>query len=172
MIDGEKIYLRALEPTDIEILMKWENNQDIWNISNTIAPFSKFILQEYIKNSHLDIYTTKQYRFVICEKNSLNPVGTIDLFDFDPHNQRVGVGILIDRDFRSKGYATEAISLLSKYCFNVLLVHQIFANIMEDNFESIKIFEKSGFKLIGNKKDWIRTKKGFLNELTYQKIAN
>ena len=30
------------------------------------------------------------------------PLGCIDLFDFDPVNMRVGVGVLIDPQFRGK----------------------------------------------------------------------
>ena len=55
-----EIILRALEPGDIDVLYRWENDPDIWHVSNTYTPYSKFILEKYIENSHLDIYQMKQ----------------------------------------------------------------------------------------------------------------
>jgi diamine N-acetyltransferase len=59
-IQTEHIYLRALEPSDLELLYACENNRDVWNVSNTITPFSKHILQQYLEASQNDIYTNKQ----------------------------------------------------------------------------------------------------------------
>ena len=60
-----EIILRALEPTDIDALYKWENDPEIWHVSNTCTPYSKYILEKYIENSHLDIYQVKQLRLMI-----------------------------------------------------------------------------------------------------------
>ena len=71
-----------------------ENNGSLWKISDTILPFSKYHLEKYIKESNLDIFSEKQFRFVICLENK-TPVGLIDIFDFDPINHRAGIGIVI-----------------------------------------------------------------------------
>ena len=44
------------------------------------------------------------------------------------------------------------------------------ANISEDNIASIHLFKKTGFELVGVKKDWRRTLNGWKNELMFQKI--
>ena len=119
---GEHIYLRALEPNDLEVLYHWENNPAIWKVSNTFAPFSKFVLEQYLVNAHEDIFTAKQIRLLICSIDN-TPIGTIELFEFDAHHSRVGIGIMIDKDVENKGYATEALNLLMKYCFEILLVN-------------------------------------------------
>ena len=152
-LQGENIYLRALEPGDVETLYKWENNPAIWTVSNTITPFSKFVLEQYLVNAHEDIFTTKQIRLMICLKNN-TPVGTIELFDFDPMHSRVGIGIMINEGFQNKGYAQESLKLLSRYCFEVLLVKQIYCNISATNEKSIHLFKKNGFVEIGLKKHW------------------
>ncbi len=59
------ISLRALEPEDLELLYEWENNLSYWTISSTVAPFSKFTLKRYLKNSHKNIYETGQLRLMI-----------------------------------------------------------------------------------------------------------
>ena len=165
-----KVRFRALEPDDIDLLYEWENDSEIWEVSNTYEPFSKYILAKYIKESQRDIYESKQVRMII-ETHEGKAVGAIDLFDFDPFHFRAGVGILIhDEKDRKLGYATDALQLLCNYATNHLRLHQLFANISADNAASIKLFENNGFELSGTKKDWRRTMDGWKNELMFQKI--
>ena len=165
-----KIRFRALEPEDIDILFEWENDTEIWEISNTFEPYSKYILAKYIKDSQQDIYESKQIRMII-ETIDGKAVGAIDLFDFDPFHFRAGVGILIhDEKDRKLGYATDALQLLCAYASNYLRLHQLYANISEDNLASLHLFKSNGFELIGTKKDWRRTLDGWKNELMFQKL--
>ena len=165
-----KIRFRALEPEDIDLLFEWENDAEIWEISNTFEPFSKYILAKYIKDSQRDIYESKQIRMII-ETIDGKAVGAIDLFDFDPFHFRAGVGILIhDEKDRKLGYASDSLKLLCSYATNYLRLHQLYANISEDNLASIHLFKSNGFELVGTKKDWRRTLDGWKNELMFQKI--
>jgi diamine N-acetyltransferase len=171
----DEIVLRAPEPSDLEVLYRWENDPEIWHVSNTIAPFSKYLLEKYIENAHLDIYQVKQLRLMIDVKGDGNkksrPVGTIDLFDFDPYHNRAGVGILIgDKSDRQKGYATLALKKFIDYCFNTLQLHQLYCNITQGNTESLKLFKKCGFTVAGRKVDWIKTPGKYLEEFFLQFI--
>jgi len=155
------IRFRALEPDDLDLLFEWENDLEIWEVSNTFEPFS---------DSHRDIYESKQVRMVI-ENLEGKAVGAIDLFDFDPFHFRAGVGIMIhDKNDRKHGYATDALELLCQYAANYLRLHQLYANIGEDNQDSIKLFTKNGFTLCGTKKDWRNTSDGWKTEMMFQKI--
>jgi len=169
MLENKLIKLRALEPTDVDLIYKWENDTKIWNVSNTITPFAKHIIQAYIESAHLDIYQTKQLRLII--ETSSTPIGTIDLFDFDPYNLRAGIGILIAEDKnKQKGYATSTLELFINYAFNTLGLHQLYCNISESNTASLKLFTNAGFEIIGIKKDWNKTSNGFENEYILQKL--
>lgn len=154
MLKGNKISLRPMEPVDIDLLYQWENAQENWHISGTHAPFSKHILEQFV-NSENDIFVNKQMRLMIVENVDNRVIGTIDLFEFDPLNMRVGVGILIaDSADRSKGFAKEALQLLTEYAFNVINVHQLFCHVQESNEASLGLFKGVGFKITGTKKDW------------------
>ena len=156
MLKGENILLRAMEPSDVDLLYKWENDTSIWHVSNTITPFSKHVLQQYVDNSHLDLYTTKQLRLIIDNNQNKKSIGCIDLFDFEPYHKRAGIGVLIsNKDDRNKGFAKEALSLLIQYSFLRLNLHQLYCNITTDNEASIKLFTQFGFEIIGTKKQWI-----------------
>ena len=168
---GERIRLRALEPQDVELLYKWENDTSVWVASHTQTPFSRFVLEQYIASSHLDLHTNKQLRLIISEVNKEDAVGAIDLFDFDPYHLRAGVGILIADEFRNKGYAFEALELLKDYAFNTLLLKQLYCNVTASAEASLQLFEKCGFQRSGVKKLWNRVSSDkFEDELILQNI--
>lgn len=168
------IQLRALEPEDLEILFKWENNTNIWNVSNTLTPFSRFIIKQYLENYHKDIYELKELRLIIDLKhdnNKFTAIGLIDLFDFDPFHNRAGVGIVINNtNERGKNYATNALKLLIEYSFNYLKLNQLYCNIATSNAPSLKLFKNCGFEIIGTKKKWLRSPNGWEDEYFLQLI--
>jgi len=173
--NSPEIVLRALEPSDIDLLYSWENDREIWRVSNTIVPYSKYILKKYLENAHLDIYQTKQLRLMIDLKydkgSKSKPIGTVDLFDFDPYHNRAGVGILIgDKSERKKGYASVTLENLINYAFHSLQLHQIYCNILTDNKDSLNLFQKHGFKIIGEKKEWIKVPEKYTGEYMLQLI--
>jgi diamine N-acetyltransferase len=171
-LKGEHIYLRALEPEDLDFLYKLENNPEIWEISSTTAPYSKHVLQRYLENAHKDIYEVKQLRLCICNLKG-NVLGLIDLFDFDPKNLRVGMGIIVDQQVeRNKGVGTEAVEILTNYAFLVLGMKQVYVNVLEENTSSIHLFLKLGFEKVGVKRDWIYSNGAFKNEILFQKILS
>jgi len=169
-LKGENIYLRALEPLDLDFLYELENNTEIWEISGTVTPYSKQVLRIYLENAHRDIFDVKQLRLCICE-NSSKLIGLIDLFDFDPKNRRAGLGIVVlQNDDRNKGVGSEAIELLCEYSFETLNLHQLYANVASDNEASLHLFKKMRFEQVGVKKDWIFSQAGYKNEILFQKI--
>ncbi len=171
-LKNEYVSLRAIEPSDIDVLYQWENDTTNWNVSNTQTPFSKFVLEQYIASAHQDIYSVKQLRLIICDKDE-KAIGSIDLFDFDPGNSRAGIGILIaEQSDRKKGYASEALKLLIEYSFTILDLHQLYCNITMDNEASILLFQKHGFLITGMKKEWIRDGQSFKDELLLQRMRS
>lgn len=172
-LQGQKIYLRALEPEDLDFIYLVENDEEIWHVSQTQTPYSYYLIKQYLENAHLDIYEAKQLRMVICCIETKKTVGLIDLFDFDPKNRRAGVGILLQStENRNKGYGSEAVQLMIKYSFEHLNLNQLYANISVKNEASMALFIKFGFQLIGIKKAWNLTSQGYEDEGFYQLINN
>ena len=171
-LKGENIYLRALEPEDLEFIHTIENDETIWEISNTQTPYSKFLIKQYLEHAHKDIFEVKQLRLVISSYKN-EALGMIDLFDFDFKNSRAGVGILVkEPKNRAKGFGREALELLINYSFVHLDLHQLYCNISEDNEASIKLFSNQEFKKVGLKKDWICYDGSYKNEYLFQLINN
>ncbi len=170
-LETDIIRLRALEPEDVDILYKWENDTNIWKVSNTIAPFSRYILRQFIENQKYDIYETRQIRLIIESKQSGKPVGSIDIFDIDPYNQRAGIGILIyDTKDQGQGYASSALAALIRYCFHILCFNQLYCNILSNNTRSLNLFKSKGFAVVGLKREWVKTTTDWLDEYMLQLI--
>lgn len=171
MLKGDNVHLRAVEPSDVDFLYNCENNPENWRISHTLAPFTRDSIERYVSIEQ-DVFLYRQVRFIICI-NTGEPIGTIDLFEYDPIHLRAGVGILIaEENDRNKGYATESLELIIRYAFDHLMLETLFCNILEDNYVSLRLFEKRGFEVSGLKKNWIKTKDGMKNEFILQLLNN
>lgn len=160
-LENEKIRLRNLEPEDLELLYRWENDSSLWSVGNTVSPLSRYVLKEYIAESHRDIYDLKQLRLMIERAADGIAIGLVDLFDFDPHHRRAGIGILVDPLYQQQGFATEALSLLIRYAFSFLKLHQLYVHVPVRNEASKSLFSRSGFTVTGTFKEWLAAPEGY-----------
>ena len=177
LLENVRIKLRAPEPEDLDSLYKWENDTTLWHLGSTLSPFSLFDLKQYILSTK-DLYEAKQLRLIIEKKSELNTslpltaVGSIDLYDFDAHNSRAAIGIMIDKEYQQKGLATEALSLLCKYAFSFLKLHQLYAFIPAKNKPCIKLFKGCGFIEKGLLSDWQQTEEGYEDALLVSLLSD
>jgi len=172
ILSGRTVRLRAVEPDDVEIMYRWENDPAVWRVSGTLAPFSRYSLMKFVEEQRFDIYRTGQLRLII-ENTGGTAVGTLDLFDLAPLDRRAGVGILIyDASQRRQGYASDALAALRDYAREALGLHQLWCNVGADNEASLRLFERAGFVRSGCKRDWTLTPEGFRDELILQLIID
>jgi len=171
-IQGDTVSIRALEPTDAELLYQWENNRDLWPVSFTQIPFSRFTLDEFVNSVHNDIYTNKQLRLMVTTPNGSDTIGTLDLFEFEPQHARCGVGIYIHENYRKAGCALECIELVKHYCFTTLLLKQLYVHVNSSNAASLALFEKAGFEKSGLKKCWHRTGLDTYEDVWFMQLLN
>ena len=153
-LNGENISIRALEPSDADILYRWENNHSLWEVSYTQTPFSKAVLDEFVNTAYQDIYTNKQLRLMVCKADSNETIGIVDMFEFEPQHARCGLGIYIHDDYRGKGFASECIKQVTFYAFSTLHLKQVYVHVNQSNTASLALFEKAGFEKSGLKKAW------------------
>ncbi|MDO5663662.1 MAG: GNAT family N-acetyltransferase [Bacteroidia bacterium] len=167
---NQDIFLRALEPEDLEFFYKWENNTTLWQYGSSIVPFSRFALRQYIADSQMDIFQIRQLRMMVVEKTKDLVVGTVDLYEFDALNSRAGIGILVDENHQKKGYALQALACIEKYAFHHLKLHQLYAFVPEKNLPSLALFEKADYRKTAVLKDWVSISKSYGDVIVMQKI--
>ncbi|MCM1517942.1 MAG: GNAT family N-acetyltransferase [Pseudoflavonifractor sp.] len=155
-LENDIVRLRALEPTDLDCLYRWENDTSLWEVGNSIAPFSRKQLWDYIESYDGNIFSARQLRLMIESVADGASVGTLDFYDFDPFNSRSAVGILIDRRYSRQGYGTAALELIAGYSRGYLGLHQLVAVIPASNEPSIGLFRKCGYKICGRLRSWLK----------------
>lgn len=164
------IMLRCPEPYDLDIIYSWENDTELWTEGSANAPFTRKIIEEYIDNYNPDIYSARQLRLMIVKIDTMETIGAADLYEFDPHNRRAGVGIIIDRRFQRMGYGARALTLLSEYSRDMLGMHQLYATIAVDNEASLRLFQKSEFKICGRYRSWVRRGAHYVDVFALQRL--
>lgn len=169
--ENNVLTLRALEPEDLDVLYKWENDTELWRYGSTLAPYSRFSLKNYLADSRLDIYTLRQLRLMITLKTDNLPLGTIDLYDFDPMNEKAAVGILIDKNYRQQGFASQSLNLIKEYTFKFLMLKQLYAYVPKKNIPSVKLFENCGYKKTGHLISWIKNNEEY-EDVCFMQLIN
>lgn len=165
--DMPSIHLRAIEPEDLDMLYKIENDMDLWNVSSTNVPYSKYILHDYVANTSGDIYSDKQVRLMVMNDKQEN-VGIVDLVNFNPQHRRAEIGIVIQKAFRQQGYAKAAMKEIMRYSLKVLHLHQIYSIVDTRNTQASALFHSLGFKVSSELKDWLYDGKEYHNAVVMQ----
>ena len=138
-----QVRLRAMEPEDLDLLYRIENDVDLWAVGTTNVPYSRYTLHDYIATAADDIYADRQLRLIV--ESDGRTVGVVDLINFDPRHRRAEVGIVIEQPYRRQGYAQAAIEALHDYARRVVHLHQLYAIICTDNQPARTLFLALGY---------------------------
>ena len=161
--------LRAIEPEDLDLLYQIENNHSLWQVGTTNVPYSRYTLHDYIATSSDDIFADRQMRLIV-ESDKGEAVGIADLVNFDPQHQRAEVGIVIQSDYRRKGYAAAAIEALCDYAVRIIHLHQLYVIVDADNKAALSLFEKVGFNTQNMLKEWLFDGKKYHDAVLMQRF--
>lgn len=159
-IEGEKVYLSPMNLEDIEKYVKWMND---FSTTDGLGSSSKVTTFESEKVWLINNMDKKEQQFAIVLKGTDKLIGNCGFCDINHLHQKGEVGLFIgEEENRSKGYGTEALSLLVEYGFNYLNLKNIMLKVFSFNKRAIKSYEKVGFKVFGK-----RTEVYYLNGKWY-----
>ena len=156
LLSNDQITLRALEPTDLDTLYRWENDTALWAVSDTVAPYSREALWHYLEGYTGDIYAQRQLRLMVTLSANGTHVGTIDFLNFDPLNNRAELGLFIAGDYRGQGLGRQALDLLTAYARDHIGLRQLYVFIALDNTVCLNLFEDYGYSRVGVLKSWVK----------------
>ena len=154
MNDYPQVHLRAIEPEDLDLLYRIENDQTLWHLGTTNVPYSRYTLHDYVATSSDDIYVDRQVRMIV-ENEASEIVGIADVVSFDPANRRAEVGLIVMEAFRQQGYGSSVLSEIARYALDVLHLHQLYAFIDRRNEASLCLFRKMGYQESSVITDWL-----------------
>ncbi len=148
------VRLRAIEPEDLDVLYRIENDTTLWDVGATNVPYSRYTLHDYIASSSDDIYADRQVRMMIENEDS-TVVGMVDLVAFSPEHRRAEVSVVIMNGYLRRGYAMAALSRLHDYALRILHLHQLYAVVAADNIASVRLFVKAGYEDTTHLRNWL-----------------
>ena len=168
-LQNDKIKLRAVESSDLDMLYFLENEIAEAGSSVSNQPVSRMMLWNYIQSYSADIASDRQLRLIVEDAEG-NAVGAVDISDYDASNRRGYVGVSILSANRGKGYGTAALEMLCRYASHTLGLHQLAAQVAVDNEPSKRLFASAGFKACGRLRSWVRRGNSYADILIFQKL--
>lgn len=142
-IEGNQIYLRPITLDDTDMVVKWRNSPEVMKNFIFRTPLTR---KMHIDWFHNKIEQGLVYQFIICDKSTNQPLGSVYLQNFEEQHYRAEEGIFLGEEAaHGKGIGTEAAKLLIKYAFEVLGLHKLTARVLAYNLASAKMHERAGY---------------------------
>lgn len=165
-IHGNKTILRAIELKDNEMLFELINDPETEAfLGGASFPVSMFEQMKWFERKEKN---DSVLRCIIECKETKVAVGTIILTDINVKNGTAEIHVKLRKDIgRGKGYGTDAIKSIVNYAFNEMRLNCIYANILENNEISKKVFTKCGFEYEGKLRSRVFKSGKFINILSY-----
>lgn len=137
------------------------------------VPFNSYEDYEKIVKTYDEKYKLgNHFRWIIIEKETNEPVGLIQLHSIDVLNNCCKLGYVVSYNHKGKGYIKESIIPVIDFAFNILKIHKIEAEVVEENIDSIKLLESLNIKCEYEKKSCYKIKDKYYNKKVYSIINN
>ena len=164
------VKLRALEPEDLDLLYTIENDRELWDVSETNTPMSKFVIRQYLANQPQDVFQAGEVRLVIEDASLTTAVGLIDLTGVSVTNRSAEIGIALLKSDRGKGYGTVALQSIEEYAKNNLQLRFLYCKVsLHHNPKSKYLFESNSYKKIAVLPEWHFHNGEYEDLILYQK---
>lgn len=150
--------LRRLKEDDLPYMLEWMRDPSISKCfrSETVNKSSTEVL-DFIRNSEYDINNGANIHYAIANAEDVY-LGTISLKNINLIDQNAEYAIAIRKCAQGKGIGTRATCLILNKAFNEFQMENVYLNVLENNDNAIRFYEKIGFKRLWNKKKYINTK--------------
>ena len=156
MIQGEKVWLRAMEQRDLEIFAKNRNDMEIGFVAGYFFPQSMTALEKWYDGLMGEQHGKDGFYFTICLIGSDDPVGFAWLWHLDHNNCNAEFSIFLsDTELMGKGLGTDALNAVLDFGFNNLPLERIYLTVRKMNQHAIRSYEKAGMVIEGTlRKSW------------------
>jgi diamine N-acetyltransferase len=151
MYCGELTRLRTLRREDIDSLLRYYNTVELRQYTGVPLPRSRSEMELWLVSaSGTDPWNDGHLTLAVDERRTKELLGIARLEDIRrPHSRaRFGLSIYSPAQ-RERGFGTDAARVMLWIAFNVLGLHSVYLDTMEDNERAIHVFSEVGFKRVG-----------------------
>ncbi len=151
---GEKVLLRPPELSDLDAIMAHWNTYETRRFLNEFTPHSRLQEEKWIRTMSEEADKREAFAFIVEEKTTRELLGGVDVRNINWIDRHALVGIAIHNpEHHNKGYGTDALRCLLKFCFDVLNLHRVELGVFDYNPRAKHVYEKIGFKEVGRKRE-------------------
>ena len=154
MLVDKRVSIRPFGADDLAALRRWHDDPEVmryWGDRFPIVDAHAFDA-DLAPNGRFTQFGENGY-FCICDETG-RAIGRIDYEGFDLPARQAELSILIgEKDAWSKGYGSEAITLLLEWLFNDRGAHRVWLEVYPDNTRAQRTYEKVGFVREGTKRE-------------------
>lgn len=152
-VTGALVDLRPITEADTNRIVRWRNTPSV--VRNFIfrQPFTPEMHRNWLATK---VAAGQVVQYIIEEKATGRPVGSVYFRDVDPVNHSAEYGIFIgEEDARGRGFGTETARLFTDFGFAHLGLHRISLRLLADNLPARRSYEKAGFAVEGTFRDMV-----------------
>ncbi len=142
-LEGQLVKMGCFTPDHIKAYHSWMQDDYILKMTETDRGMT---LEDVAKMRDEIEEAEDMAHYLIFDRETNKPIGDADLRDIKPDKYAESAIMIAESEYRNKGYATEALSLLLEYGFNNLNLKKVTAPILYFNEPSIALHKKLGFK--------------------------
>lgn len=156
MYRGKMIRLRAFDNSDLCRLLTYVNDYDVMRSASGGLLLPSTVEDEARFMGNQTSYSAGEYQFAIEDLASGDLIGQCGLTRLSWKNRVAEVTILIgEKEYRGKGYGTDAIRTLCRFGFGEMNLHKLKAVVFDFNEPAKRCYEKCGFIIEGLLRDEI-----------------
>lgn len=162
---SRRMQLRCLSEKDVtDFYVSWLNDPKINKfLELRFYKHSKKSTKKFVRNANASNDTLLLGVFI---NKGCKHIGNIKIGPINWHHKRADIGLVIgDRKEWCRGYASEAIGLLTNFGFQKLGLYKITAGCYSENKGSLRAFEKAGYQVEARLPSHWLTQKGQQDEL-------
>ncbi len=145
---GKKCFLSPVDIADAELYAHWLNDMEV--IRNLTV--SNRVINVDTERDFL-FTLSKEHNYGIVDLETDKLIGNCGFSALNYFDKTAEIGIFIgDKDYRHKGYGSEAVRLLLDYGYNYLNLHNVLLRVFDFNRNALETYKKIGFKIIGTRR--------------------
>ena len=168
---GEKILLRPVTLEDVtEAYCDWLNDPEVNRYLETRFVVQTLVsVRSYVASA---IAAPDNIFLAIIEKATNRHIGNIKLGPVLPYHRRGELSFFIgEKSCWGKGYATEAVELLTEYGLRELSLVKVTAGCYSTNFGSKRVFEKLGYEIEAVLKKQYFSENDWVNSYSFARFS-
>ena len=154
ILAGGKVCLRPITMLDTDLIVKWRNTPSVQKNFIFREPFTTEMHRAWMNKK---VYAGSVIQYIIEEKNSCQPIGSVYFRDVDFTHESAEYGIFIgEAAARGKGLGSETAKLFVEFGFKTVGLHRISLRVLAENETAIRSYQHAGFVQEGVFRDMVK----------------